>query len=76
MMKRSVRIRCPADARLPARRRIASSSDWFETEGARIRLVTTGKPAADGKLKGMLDIELKPGWKTYWRDPGDAGVPP
>ena len=54
----------------------ASSSDWFETEGARVRLVTTGKPAADGTLKGILDIELKPGWKTYWRDPGDAGVPP
>ena len=24
----------------------------------------------------MLQIDLKPGWKTYWRDPGDAGVPP
>ena len=54
----------------------ASSSDWFETDGARIRLVTVGKPDAQGKLNGILDIELKPGWKTYWRDPGDAGVPP
>jgi DsbC/DsbD-like thiol-disulfide interchange protein len=45
-------------------------------EGARIRLVTTGKPDAEGRLKGVLDVELKPGWKTYWRDPGDAGVPP
>jgi DsbC/DsbD-like thiol-disulfide interchange protein len=24
----------------------------------------------------VLDIALKPGWKTYWRDPGDSGVPP
>ncbi|MDQ6435961.1 protein-disulfide reductase DsbD family protein [Mesorhizobium sp. LHD-90] len=24
----------------------------------------------------MLEIELFPGWKTYWRDPGYAGVPP
>jgi DsbC/DsbD-like thiol-disulfide interchange protein len=54
----------------------ASSSEWFEAEGARIRLVTAGKPDAQGKLNGILDIELKPGWKTYWRDPGDAGVPP
>ena len=54
----------------------ASSSDWFEVEGARMRLVTSGKPDAEGRLKGILDIELKPGWKTYWRDPGDAGVPP
>ncbi len=55
---------------------LASSSDWFETQGGRIRLVTAGKPDEDGRLKGMLDIDLLPGWKTYWRDPGDAGVPP
>jgi DsbC/DsbD-like thiol-disulfide interchange protein len=54
----------------------ASSSAWLEMEGARVRLVTTGEPDAQGQLKGMLDIQLKPGWKTYWRDPGDAGVPP
>jgi DsbC/DsbD-like thiol-disulfide interchange protein len=54
----------------------AASSDWFEMEGARVRLVTAGKPDVHGRLRGALDIELKPGWKTYWRDPGDAGVPP
>ena len=55
---------------------LASSSEGFETDGARIRLVTTGKADAAGRLTGILDIDLKPGWKTYWRDPGDAGVPP
>ena len=45
-------------------------------EGARVRLVTAGEPDAQGRLNGILDIELEPGWKTYWRDPGDAGVPP
>jgi DsbC/DsbD-like thiol-disulfide interchange protein len=55
---------------------LASSSDWVEMEGARVRLVTAGGPDAQGRLKGILDIDLKPGWKTYWRDPGDAGVPP
>lgn len=45
-------------------------------EGARIRLVTSGQPDASGNLRGVLDVELKPGWKTYWRDPGNAGVPP
>ena len=54
----------------------AASSDWFEMEGARIRLVIAGVADEKGRLKGALDIELKPGWKTYWRDPGDAGVPP
>lgn len=54
----------------------AASSDWVETEGGSVRLVTTGVPDAEGTLTGMIDIVLKPGWKTYWRDPGDAGVPP
>ena len=54
----------------------ASSSQWVDTEGGRVRLVTTGGPGADGMLWGILDIALAPGWKTYWRDPGDAGVPP
>ncbi|MBA3448009.1 MAG: hypothetical protein H0T56_10455 [Pseudaminobacter sp.] len=55
---------------------LASSSDWFETQGGRVRLVTTGKPDAEGRLGGILEVDLQPGWKTYWRDPGDAGVPP
>lgn len=54
----------------------ASSSAWADSEGGRVRLVTTGKPDASGRLTGVLHIELKPGWKTYWRDPGASGVPP
>jgi DsbC/DsbD-like thiol-disulfide interchange protein len=27
-------------------------------------------------LRAGIDIELAPGWKTYWRMPGEAGVPP
>jgi DsbC/DsbD-like thiol-disulfide interchange protein len=55
---------------------LASSTDWFETQGGRIRLVTTGAPDAQGRISGVLDIALDAGWKTYWRDPGDTGVPP
>ena len=54
----------------------ASSSGWHDSEGGRLRLVTSGRPDAQGRLHGALDIALKPGWKTYWRDPGDNGVPP
>ena len=36
----------------------------------------TGPADEKGVLQGALEIDLKPGWKTYWRDPGDAGVPP
>jgi DsbC/DsbD-like thiol-disulfide interchange protein len=54
----------------------ASSSDWHEAEGGRVRLVTAGTADDKGVLQGVLQIDLSPGWKTYWRDPGDAGVPP
>jgi DsbC/DsbD-like thiol-disulfide interchange protein len=29
-----------------------------------------------GKFITGVDIVMRPGWKTYWRMPGDAGVPP
>jgi len=66
-------IAAVAATTLPA---FASSTAWYDAEGGRIRLVTTGKPDAAGTIKGVLQIALKPGWKTYWRDPGDSGVPP
>ena len=28
------------------------------------------------RLVAGVEIETKPDWKTYWRNPGDAGVPP
>lgn len=30
----------------------------------------------DGVHVAGLNIRLAPGWKTYWRAPGDAGIPP
>lgn len=54
---------------------LAASTPWFETEGGGIRLVVSGTPTSDGLLLGAVEINLKPGWKTYWRDPGGAGVP-
>jgi DsbC/DsbD-like thiol-disulfide interchange protein len=29
-----------------------------------------------GTLMAAVRLQLAPGWKTYWRSPGDAGVPP
>jgi DsbC/DsbD-like thiol-disulfide interchange protein len=40
----------------------------------KLRLVSG---AREGRLwRAGLDITLDSGWKTYWRMPGDAGVPP
>ena len=53
----------------------AATSDWSETPGGKVRVVLEdAKP--HGELRGALQIDLNPGWKTYWRNPGDAGVPP
>ncbi len=54
----------------------AASTQWFSVEGGEIRLVTAGGADENGRLTGALEIVLQPGWKTYWLDPGDAGVPP
>lgn len=54
----------------------AASSDWHRVEGGAVRLVTSSQPESDGTLRGALQIELEPGWKTYWQDPGSSGVPP
>jgi DsbC/DsbD-like thiol-disulfide interchange protein len=50
------------------------ATTWREIPNGRLRLVAGGADGA-AALAG-LEIELAPGWKTYWRTPGDTGVPP
>ncbi len=38
--------------------------------------IMPGWRMADGTLMAGLRLRLEPGWKTYWRAPGDAGIPP
>ncbi len=38
--------------------------------------VLDGGQTADGQQLAALRLTLKDGWKTYWRAPGDAGIPP
>lgn len=38
--------------------------------------ILPGWRAADGTHIAGLRLTLKDGWKTYWRAPGDAGIPP
>ncbi len=44
-------------------------------ELSRARLLS-GWAEPDGARMAALLVELAPGWKTYWRNPGEAGVPP
>ena len=54
---------------------LAATSDWAQSEGGRMRMMAS-ESANKGEITAVLDIEPNAGWKTYWRDPGDAGVPP
>lgn len=38
--------------------------------------VLPGWRGPNGEHVAGLRITLEPGWKTYWRAPGDAGIPP
>ena len=53
------------------------ASPWVELHNARVRLLA-GPPAAKSAKSYLAGVEitLGEGWKTYWRMPGDAGVPP
>ena len=46
------------------------ASDWAPSLKSHARLI------ADGAGQAGFQVELAPGAITYWRDPGDAGVPP
>src|SRR5690606_29063301 len=53
----------------------ASDNKTAQSVGAQMRL--THLPIdSDGKIQGLLTIDLKPGWITYWKEPGAYGIPP
>ncbi|MDO1581324.1 protein-disulfide reductase DsbD domain-containing protein [Rhizobium oryzicola] len=60
---------------LPVAKASADMSDWAENEGGRMRIIALA-PEADGTVRGALQIEPKAGWMTYWKEPGQAGIPP
>lgn len=62
---------------LPAMAAEPGASEWATSESGKVRLVsaTTGTGEA-GQLRLGLHFKLEPGWKIYWRTPGDAGYPP
>lgn len=53
----------------------AASSKWQDLGGGKARLVAIKDPSTDA-IKGMVEVVLDEGWKTYWRSPGGSGIPP
>ena len=56
----------------------ADASPWDGAERAAVRLIAgSQRGTADATVhRAGVEIRLAPGWKTYWRYPGDSGVPP
>jgi suppressor for copper-sensitivity B len=54
-----------------------AASDWFTTDQGKVRLVAAQPFVGNQQVIELgLQFELAPGWKIYWRSPGDAGYPP
>jgi len=55
----------------------AGASAWDGDARSAARVIAGARPADQGApLRAGIEIRLTPGWHTYWRYPGDAGVPP
>jgi DsbC/DsbD-like thiol-disulfide interchange protein len=50
------------------------ASPWQRDGHSAVRLLAGSRSGT--VLLGGIAFQLQPGWKTYWRTPGDSGVPP
>ena len=56
----------------------ADVSPWEDDAQSAARLISARAVNESGgrMFRAGVEIKLKDGWKTYWRYPGDSGVPP
>jgi DsbC/DsbD-like thiol-disulfide interchange protein len=54
--------------------RAQDASPWQRDAHSAVRLLAGSRSGA--VLLAGIAFQLEPGWKTYWRTPGDSGVPP
>ncbi len=58
----------------PFQARAQDTSPWIADTYSSVRLIAGSR--SGNVLLGGIGFQLQPGWKTYWRTPGDSGVPP
>src|SRR6201982_3127791 len=54
--------------------RAQDASPWQRDGHSAVRVLAGSRSGAG--LRVGIAFQLQPGWKTYWRTPGDSGVPP
>jgi DsbC/DsbD-like thiol-disulfide interchange protein len=67
---------CGVITMLAGSARAADASPWTEDTHSAFRLIAGANKQDATTLRAGIEIKLQPGWKTYWRYPGDSGVPP
>jgi DsbC/DsbD-like thiol-disulfide interchange protein len=55
----------------------SGQSPWMDQTNSKVRLVSGTLNSDDSAaIYAGVQLRMEPGWKTYWRNPGDSGVPP
>jgi DsbC/DsbD-like thiol-disulfide interchange protein len=54
----------------------ADASAWSQDSRSAVRLIAGSNKSGETPLRAGIEIKLQPEWHTYWRYPGDSGVPP
>lgn len=56
----------------------SATSEMFKSPAVTARLIAAqdGVPQNGRTLSAGLHLQLGDGWKTYWRSPGEVGIPP
>ena len=52
------------------------ASTWSNDSRSSIRLIAASNAVDAAQMHAGIEMKLLPGWHTYWRYPGDSGVPP
>lgn len=60
---------------LPVLGCLPAHASAFEVPSVDARLIVAGG-IENGAYRAALELDLPDGWHTYWRNPGDAGIPP
>jgi DsbC/DsbD-like thiol-disulfide interchange protein len=56
--------------------RADDTSPWSNDSRSSVRLLAGTNASGQSTLRAGVEMKLLPGWHTYWRYPGDSGVPP
>lgn len=55
---------------------LAAATPWQDVApGARLRVISSDQKAADGTTTVGLELDMPEGYTTYWRHPGESGIP-